>query len=583
MKKFLVLVAAVLLTNGAVNAEKRTKSQILSVASEVLQNKGLKTSVIDNQSVKLEILDSSYSQLSIVGYKNGSFVIVSNDDEMPAVFGYSDKGAKFDPNHMAPAFVWMLETANRNIEECLANGTSFPTTAISPDCKPEVPQLCTTKWSQGDPYNRQTPTYEGNYGEEHYVTGCAATAMSQAMKHYNYPEIGRGRIKYDFNPGDGNQRNSMRFDEEPFDWENMLDEYHQYQFNENQGDAVAYLMKAAGASIKMGYTPNGSGAFNTDVAYALHTYFKYDKSIECYHKDFLFEEEWFDIAYKSLSAGYPLIIGAASSIGGQDAGHSFIVDGYDTKGKVHVNFGWAGDSDGYYDFLNMHGYDHGFDMTPVKLPQEDSKITSIWGQFVDNLDYNQRTGIAKCRIINCSVRDFTGKVGVLLQNSADGSQILLGDADYADNAMIVDGNRYNVQNFSAEAKLPDNLADGEYRLFLASRGTWKVKDDPTDKHGEEYLVEEAQWQPVRSCEGYKNSYIVKVEGGNVTISSDKSYWTAGIDNAVKVNHASDIVRVYDLQGRMVYTSAQKDFRIQDVPAEGMLIIKNGTEVRKVMK
>lgn len=584
MKKVILLVAAVLLTSVTVNAEKRTKSQIISAAAEVLQQKGLMTS--SSNGMKLEILDNSFNQLSIVGYNNGSYVIVANDDAMPAILGYSNPNGKFNSRNMAPAFKWYLELANRNIEDCLANGTTLPKTDINPNYKPEVPMLCQTQWSQSEPYYRQTPTFDNNGYDEHYVTGCVATAMSQAMKHFNYPEQGRGKIKYSYTTGASGQSEkvSVNFTDEPFYWDYMLDQYLSYKYTDDQAEAVAYLMKCAGASVKMQYAVSGSGAFTIDAANALHTYFKYDKSTDCYHKDFMHTDEWFDIAYRSINDGNPLIFGASSSIGGQDAGHSFVVDGYNKDGLVHVNFGWGGDSDGYYSLLNMHGYDHGFEMVPVLLPSDDLEIKSMWGQWQDNLSYNTSTGFAKVKIINTSSRDFSGKVAVILKNLADGSEQMLNYMSYSDEGMIKNGNYYNVISYAVEAPLPENLADGEYRLFLASKGVWKIKDDPTDRHSEEKLVEEKNWQPVRSSEGFKNSMLVTVTNGEVIVKAEKnSNWVLGIDNIVSENHNSDVVRVYDLQGRMIYTSSVKNFRIADVPAEGMLIIKNGSDVRKVMK
>lgn len=160
---------------------------------------------------------------------------------------------------------------------------------------------------------------------------------------------------------------------------------------------------------------------------------------------------------------------------------------------------------------------------------------------------------------------------------------MLGYNDYTDEPQVT-GQYYNVINFTTNAPLPEGLADGEYRLFLGSKGSWKIKDDPTDKHSEERIVEEPSWQPVRCPDGMKNSYIVKVSGGKATVSAESDPgWVTAIDNAIVNTTSSDIVRVFDLQGRMIYTSKAADFRIADVPADGVLIIKNGKEVRKVIK
>ena len=41
----------------------------------------------------------------------------------------------------------------------------------------------------------------------------------------------------------------------------------------------------------------------------------------------------------------PILYGGNTSTGG---GHAFVFDGYDTNGYFHVNWGWAGTSDGYF-------------------------------------------------------------------------------------------------------------------------------------------------------------------------------------------------------------------------------------------
>lgn len=581
MKKIFLLAAAMFVTSLSVNAEKRTKSQILSAAAEVLQEKCPMTSSMNKAGAKLQILDNSKSQLSIVGYENGAYVIVANDDAMPAILGYSDADVSFDADNLPPAFKWYLEIANRNIEERLVNGQAPMPITINPNYKPEVPMMCQTKWGQGYPFNDQTPVYNGG---THYVTGCVATAMAQAMNYYKYPDTGRGKITFYVTSDDGQEKVKVGFDDEPYDWNNMLDVYEQYKFNSDNTYAVSYLMKHTGASVMMNYAPGGSGAYTSDAAFAFNAYFKYDPSVDCYRKDLMHEEEWFDLVYHNLSDGHPLVFGASSSIGGQDAGHSFVVDGYDTKGLVHVNFGWEGEADGFYQLLDMHGYDHGFDMIPLKKPSDDLKIKSFWGLWSRSVVYNKNTGVFDADIINGSARDFTGKIFVMLKNLADGTEQIIGYESYKDEGLIVDGNRYNVKNFKVQAPLPEDLPDGQYRLYLASKGAWWVKDDPTSKREEPKLLEEAVAQPIHAHEALSNSYIITVEGGSVKAEKElNSNWVLGIDDVICKNFTSDIVKVYDVQGRMIYTAKANDFRIADVPADGVLIIKNGSDVRKVIK
>ena len=40
------------------------------------------------------------------------------------------------------------------------------------------------------------------------------------------------------------------------------------------------------------------------------------------------------------------------------------------------------------------------------------------------------------------------------------------------------------------------------------------------------------------------------------------------------------IKAYNAQGQLVYTSKSEDFDINNVPGKGMLIIKNGKNVKK---
>lgn len=67
------------------------------------------------------------------------------------------------------------------------------------------------------------------------------------------------------------------------------------------------------------------------------------------------EQEWMNVVYDQLSRNLPIVYGGFTK---QREGHSFVLDGYDAEGLVHVNWGWNGDQNGYYDIaiLDPVGY-----------------------------------------------------------------------------------------------------------------------------------------------------------------------------------------------------------------------------------
>ena len=109
-----------------------------------------------------------------------------------------------------------------------------------------------------------------------------------------------------------------------------------------------------------------------------------------------------------------------------------------------------------------------------------------------------------------------------------------------------------------------SLPDGTYQVYLATKSS-----------------KETDWQTVRSNEHIVNSYEVTIAGGVPTVGEGTPGWTTGIE---AVNVAGDgMVRVYTVDGVLVYTAAADAFSIDDVPATGLLIVKNGAKTTKVVK
>jgi hypothetical protein len=44
-----------------------------------------------------------------------------------------------------------------------------------------------------------------------------------------------------------------------------------------------------------------------------------------------------------------------------------------------------------------------------------------------------------------------------------------------------------------------------------------------------------------------------------------------------------MIQVFDLSGRKVYQAKSADFSVSDIPANGVLVIKNGNQVTKIVK
>ena len=283
---------------------------------------------------KLPVTRSSNIQLTraITGIADGNdaavyvfnadnmFVIVSGDDSAPAILGYSDNGA-FDkdnaPDGLKAMLGWYQYAVSKS--QSVTRGAVSSHEAIKP--------LLKTKWNQSGPYNLLCP-YDSD-AKATSVTGCVATAAAQVMNYYQWPDT--------------------------YEWDKMKNEYEKND-STDAGYAVAKLMKDVGEAVFMNYSANGSGANSVYACEALRNNFSYAYSTEVAERENYTSEEWDELIYSNLSAGKPVyysgdMIDLSNDTGkwkGARAGHAFVVDGYDSDGLYHINWGWGGTSNGYF-------------------------------------------------------------------------------------------------------------------------------------------------------------------------------------------------------------------------------------------
>lgn len=274
------------------------------------------------------------------------FTVVSGDDRLPEVVGYSDKGT-YDEENLPSNYVGFMKAYEEMVGQ-LDNGDSRASLRRKPSAalviqQPTVaPLLGNIQWNQMIPYNNMCPKYNGT---DRSVTGCVATAMAQVMMYYQYPKTLQAdipayvtRTKYLSIP----QINKG----ESYDWDNMLPQYASNEplnYTDAQAAAVAKLLYHCGVACEMDYGPS-SGANVTPAI--LSTYFGYDSDLmQDLNRDVFTLAEWSQIMDKELSARRPILYSGRSS----DGGHEFVCDGTDGNGLYHINWGWGGYQDGYFD------------------------------------------------------------------------------------------------------------------------------------------------------------------------------------------------------------------------------------------
>ena len=300
----------------------------------------------------------SYHGLEVYGHTDGGFAIMASDDNLPAVLAYSPDG-HFTPNSANPGLNWWLKAVTKRL---YLKNVPLATEA-KPDpsrFSPRVEPLLTTVWGQREPFKFMCPfdhyvsnhnlygTYQPDSG--HYSLGCGPAAMAQYLYYYKYPKHGTGTASVDVKYNQGTVTLTEDFSKTDYDWANMLDDY-QGDFTTAQGMAVAQLCYHCGVAAKTTWNEYGGGTNDANVVQAFINHFGYNDTAHYIPRSRYDDATWMDMVFSELSAGHPIFY-SAKDINLEEgilAGHNFILDGYDENGLVHVNWGWYGVENGYFD------------------------------------------------------------------------------------------------------------------------------------------------------------------------------------------------------------------------------------------
>lgn len=304
------------------------------------------------------VLDKPH--LAVVGHRDAGFAVIAKDERHSAVWGYSDR--PFDPDDLAPSFLWLMEQMDEALGQASAQGQRLSATALgglrrtaeSDDAEivPVVEPLIKTHWHQKEPYNRLCPMVKGDGEEVRGVTGCVATALAQYIYYYQQPTCGEGVscIRTVDSLYDPKEVTTFTADLSTMPWNftAMLLDYSG-DYTDEQALAVAQLMQACGYICRTEYAPTQAAGAPIAPYSIVGDYIGYrTKELRRKAKDDITDY------LAALDSADPIYcIGHSRAKG---FGHAFLVDGYDSQGFLHINFGWGGREDGYYAADDMNTF-----------------------------------------------------------------------------------------------------------------------------------------------------------------------------------------------------------------------------------
>ena len=220
------------------------------------------------------------------------------------------------------------------------------------------PLLEAPTWAQSAPWNDLAPI-DPRSGKRS-LAGCVAVSLAQIVNYWQYPSS----ITFSSSDSYVTRMRGISVDASLAGIDSIG--YPEVSFYSPDDRVMAELTRAAGVSVRMDYSAEGSGAYATDIAVALagasapvsssapsgvwgyasaeirsyvntHWGAPYVQSIGGFYSELR----------EDLEQGIPAIL--CVTISGTAVGHTVIADGFDPEsGRYHLNLGWGGYSDGWY-------------------------------------------------------------------------------------------------------------------------------------------------------------------------------------------------------------------------------------------
>lgn len=512
-KNFLLLLSLMLLLSVSAIAGPRSYQQAKAIAQRQAAMLGIEmdaevtasAKAAPRMSVSSAVSPSATCYYVFANGEDKGFTIVSGDDRMPEVVGYSAQGT-YDPDHLPANYVGFMKAYQETVEALLKGDAQVSGgLAEARQWRAEragsaavAPLLDGIKWDQREPYNNMCPLYEGT---NRSVTGCVATAMAQVMMYYQYPKKLKSTIE-SYNT----QTYGIQIPEissgATYDWDNMLPDYSKSDYNSAQADAVAKLMYHCGAAVKMDYGPS-SGANVTPAILA--TYFGYDADLmQDLTRTVFTLQQWMTLIDNELKAKRPILYSGQSS----DGGHEFVCDGSDGKGLYHINWGWGGYQDGYFDLTILQpqkggagsgsavdGYNRNCSMI-IGIAPDNGKVDEPLASYpqIMSMDHGGMTGItwtkttrehvlesfqaeANTCFVNQSTTDFTGYFAYGIK--ANGTIVLVSNYSriFTLRAVKPDGGTYGTYGKNLELTINYPFPMGInviYPIYSSDTKNWHV-------------------------------------------------------------------------------------------------------------
>jgi len=200
-----------------------------------------------------------------------------------------------------------------------------------------------TAWHQGWPYNALCPQGDG----ARTFVGCTPLAAAQLLAFHHWPLRGVGRTAYWWAGDDGcggtTPGDTLRAEFcDPYDW-TLMPHVVDAESSEDERAATAELCYEMALACRTDFGVCGSSASLGMARAALVNNYRFLATSREVIRFRYTEAAWFAMIQTEIGAGRPLLYSSII--------HTMVCDGWRELGgvrQVHINYGWAGDSDNWY-------------------------------------------------------------------------------------------------------------------------------------------------------------------------------------------------------------------------------------------
>lgn len=341
MKFFLHTLALLLFALNIQAAETAIDSaQIL--AEKYCQNPSLKKTGTNPSSQLRSASEKVPSYYIFSDDATDKFCIVSADAEK--VLGYGINYSDELPQPLQKALDMYASSSNHRSE------------LRSAIVRENIPAFMDVVFGTRSPYNKFIPEREGSGPP----VGCVPVTLAQIAKYYEHPSKLMNDIPayahFSSTSDSIFQIEGQKAEGRTYDWNLILNHYEK-DTTEDLNNEVAKLMWDCARSVETAFAQSGSSALTDMFFYSLTHYFGYNSdSLKKITRNTYFRDEWLDLIHEELSKKRPIYMSGTSY---EHGGHAFVCDGY-VDGYLHINWGWNGAYDGYFD-VDILDYKHNKD------------------------------------------------------------------------------------------------------------------------------------------------------------------------------------------------------------------------------